>query len=278
MSFNSYLLQEATLSPNQPNSNSSQQTLSPQRHSSLNPPHVSNQPSPVSASPYLQTTNPPHHISCTTLSQHQTTSNLNSTLSPLNQTQTPNEESQSNSNNLYTCSSLPANANALPPCSKTSLSTYPMVTRSKNGIFKPKQVHLATKFPFPSLVEPTCVTQAMKHLEWKKTMLEELNALIANGTWTLVPSQLNLNVIGNKWDFRLKHNTDGSISRHTACLVAKGYHQRCGIDYHETFSPMVKPQTITLVLCHALSKEIILTIHILHHIGLKRHQLQKAIL
>lgn len=63
-----------------------------------------------------------------------------------------------------------------------------MVTHSKNEIFKPKQVHLATKFPLSSPVEPTCVTQAMKHLEWKKTMLEELNALIANGTWTLVPS------------------------------------------------------------------------------------------
>jgi len=62
-----------------------------------------------------------------------------------------------------------------------------MVTHSKNEIFKPKQVHLATKFPLSSPVEPTCVTQAMKHLKWKEAMSKEFDAFIANGTWTLVP-------------------------------------------------------------------------------------------
>lgn len=52
--------------------------------------------------------------------------------------------------------------------------------------------------------------------------------------------------------FRLKRNPDGSIARHKARLVAKGFHQRPGLDFHDTFSPVLKPQTIKLVLCLAL--------------------------
>lgn len=87
----------------------------------------------------------------------------------------------------------------------------------------------------------------------------EFMAFMRNGTWTLVPPSPHYNVIGNKWVFRLKRNPDGSISRYKARLVAKGFHQRLGIDYKETFSPVIKPQTIKIVLCIALSKSWSLT-------------------
>jgi len=54
-------------------------------------------------------------------------------------------------------------------------------------------------------------------------MLEEFNALLANGTWSLVPKQPQFNIIGNKWVFRLKRDLDGSITRYKARLVAKGF-------------------------------------------------------
>nr|KYP71076.1 Retrovirus-related Pol polyprotein from transposon TNT 1-94 [Cajanus cajan] len=102
-------------------------------------------------------------------------------------------------------------------------------------------------------VEPTCFSQAIKHPEWKAAMSEEFNALIANCTWTLVPHQSH-HIIGNKWVYRLKRNIDGSIARYKARLVAKRYHQRPGVDYNDTFSPVIKPQTIKVVLCLAISK------------------------
>nr|KYP42598.1 Retrovirus-related Pol polyprotein from transposon TNT 1-94 [Cajanus cajan] len=128
-----------------------------------------------------------------------------------------------------------------------------MVTRSKNGIFKLKAFQVS-KHPMPTVVEPTCASQALKHIVWKQAMSDEFNALMKNGTWSLVPPQPHYNVIRNKWVFRIKRNTDGSIARHKARMVAKGFHQRPGLDFKETFSPVIKPQTIKIVLCLALSR------------------------
>jgi len=130
-----------------------------------------------------------------------------------------------------------------------------MVTRSKNDIFKPKQLHLATKFPLSDQSEPSCLFQALKHSKWRQPMLEEFNALLANGTWSIVPKQPQFNIIGNKWVFSLKRDLDGSITRYKARLIAKGFHQRLGIDYTKTYSPVIKPQTIKLVLHIALSND-----------------------
>lgn len=84
-------------------------------------------------------------------------------------------------------------------------------------------------------------------------MSDEFTTLIENGTWSLVPPQPYFNIIGHKWVFWLKRNPDGSIARYKARLVAKGFHQCRGIDFKETFSPVIKPQTIKLVLCIAIS-------------------------
>ena len=129
-----------------------------------------------------------------------------------------------------------------------------MQTRAKNNIHKPiHKLNLSTILSTNSNVEPTTSAQALKHPHWRQAMSDEFNALIRNGTWTLIPSTPCQNVVGCKWIFRTKRNSDGSVDRHKARLVAKGFHQRPGIDYYDTFSLVIKPTTIRLVLSIAVS-------------------------
>ena len=132
-----------------------------------------------------------------------------------------------------------------------------MITRSKSGIFKPYQVLdlYAIMDLSSTIVEPTTFTQAQKSLHWHTTMCEEYNALLHNLTWDLVPIHHTQNIIGCKWVFRVKRNPDGSIARYKAHLVAKGFHQRPGVDFTKTFSPVVKPTTIRLILSLATTKD-----------------------
>ncbi|CAL9026369.1 unnamed protein product, partial [Prunus brigantina] len=130
---------------------------------------------------------------------------------------------------------------------------HPMVTRSKNGIFKPK-AYTATKHPLSSSLDyvPTTYHQASKFAEWRSAMQAEFNALQSTGTWILVPSSSSQNVVGCKWVFRIKKKPDGTVDRYKARLVAKGFHQKEGLDYQETFSPVAKPVTIRILLTFAV--------------------------
>ena len=62
-----------------------------------------------------------------------------------------------------------------------------------------------------------------------------------------------MNIVDNKWVFKVKYNSDGTVQQYKARLVAKGFHQQPRFDYSETFSLVIKPATIRLVLTLALS-------------------------
>ena len=82
-------------------------------------------------------------------------------------------------------------------------------------------------------------------------MKEELKMIEKNETWILVDRPTHKKVIGVKWIFKLKLNTDGSTNKHKARLVAKGYSQEPGTDFTETFATMSRLDTIKLLLALA---------------------------
>lgn len=85
-------------------------------------------------------------------------------------------------------------------------------------------------------------------------MTNEFNALISNSTWTLVPASQATNIVSCKWVFRTKCLADDTLERRKARLIAKGFLQQSGVDYEETFSPVVKTTTIRFVLAFAITK------------------------
>jgi histone deacetylase 1/2 len=103
--------------------------------------------------------------------------------------------------------------------------------------------------------EPTSVEQALGDVRWVSAMDSEHQALLRNQTCKLVPRLKGKNIIGCKWVFKVKRKADETIDKYKARLVAKGYKQRYGIDYEDTFSPVVKAVTIRLILSLAVSRD-----------------------
>ena len=148
---------------------------------------------------------------------------------------------------------IPAAPAFVPTPILSSTNVHPMCTRAKSGITKRKPGFLATNTSLYSSVdylttEPPTYAIACKIPQWHAAMASEFDALQRQATWTLVPPSSSQHVIGCRWVFKLKRNTDGSVARFKARLVAKGNHQQAGLDFDETFSPVVKPATVRLVL------------------------------
>jgi hypothetical protein len=86
-------------------------------------------------------------------------------------------------------------------------------------------------------------------------MEEEYRALISNGTWELVPRPQGSNVVTGKWVFTHRLHADGTLDHYKARWVLRGFIQRPGVDYDETFSLVVKPATVRTVLATAVSRD-----------------------
>ncbi len=86
---------------------------------------------------------------------------------------------------------------------------------------------------------------------WLAAIKTELDAIEDNKTWTLVPRTEADNILTSKWVFKCKEilKADGKISKkYRARLVSRGFQQKEGIDYHETYAPVVKFTTLRMFL------------------------------
>lgn len=116
-----------------------------------------------------------------------------------------------------------------------SLSFYAFVTQM-SGVVISNNVH-----------------EALKILEWKEAIFEEMKALEKNTTWEPVYLPKGKIVVGCKWVFNVKYGSDGSLEMYKARLVAKGFTHTYGIDYSETFSPVAKLDTVQVLLSVAVN-------------------------
>jgi len=139
-----------------------------------------------------------------------------------------------------------------------------MVTRSQTGHLKPRSfpgfhIYYFTRHPLQALhagmviSKPCTYAQAASLSEWNAAMDTEFQALLKNDTWSLCSRPLGKNMVPCKWVFKLKRQPDGSIEHHKARLVAVGYLQKSGIDFHDTFNPVIKPSIVHMVLTIVVS-------------------------
>jgi hypothetical protein len=98
------------------------------------------------------------------------------------------------------------------------------------------------------IYEPQVFKEAKGRHEWEKPMEAEHESLMKKQTWDLKALPLGKKPIGYKWVYKVKYKVDGTLDKYKAWLVAKGFSQREGIDYEETFSPIAKMSTIHLIL------------------------------
>ncbi|RDX69151.1 hypothetical protein CR513_51774, partial [Mucuna pruriens] len=134
-----------------------------------------------------------------------------------------------------------------------------MQTRAKPSIVQPR---LHPTFLLTHM-EPTTTKQALAYPTWYLAMKDEYDVLIHNNTWTLVPLPFDRHPIVYKWVFRVKENHDDYIKKHKAYLM-----EILGFDYNETFSLVLKPITI----------HIIITLSLTHYWPLKQLDVNNAFL
>lgn len=105
--------------------------------------------------------------------------------------------------------------------------------------------------------EPENYKEAVKSefcSQWKAAMKDEFDSLIKNNTWVLVEKPANQRIVDNKWVFKIK--TEQKNIRYKARLVARGFTQEYGVNYFETFAPVVRFSSIRLILALAAQRKM----------------------
>jgi hypothetical protein len=100
--------------------------------------------------------------------------------------------------------------------------------------------------------------------EWQEAVTTEYKSLLESQTWESVILPPGKNLVGSKWVFKVKENADGTIERYKARLVAQGFSQKFGIDYEDTFAPVVKYTSIRTILAIAAKRDMEI-----HHMDVK---------
>ena len=103
--------------------------------------------------------------------------------------------------------------------------------------------------------EPTCFEEVVQKKEWMDAMTEEYHSIIKNDVWEVVPRPKNKDVVSSKWIYKIKHAVDENIEKHKARFLARGFSQKEGIGYEETFSLVSRYTSIRTIIALAAKRK-----------------------
>jgi hypothetical protein len=101
--------------------------------------------------------------------------------------------------------------------------------------------------------EPTTFEEAVQKGQWKEAMAEEHQSIMKNEVWEIVPRPKEKSVVTSKWVYKIKHAADGRVDKYKARFVARGFSQKEGEDYDETFSTVARYTSIRAIISFAAS-------------------------
>ena len=135
--------------------------------------------------------------------------------------------------------------------------------KSPSGLVRPARELAKSVTETSSKVrEPKTYNEAVNNPingnRWREAIDEELWNLDTHQTWCYTPLPDNRKAIGCKWVFKVKYNSDGSVERYKARLVAQGFYQLHGIDYTETFASTIRHKSLRIFLAIATMLGMIL--------------------
>jgi hypothetical protein len=148
---------------------------------------------------------------------------------------------------------------------KTQKQEKPRKARSKSTVVSntlSSKMNFMGNFSKNFQENPLTLIEAMMRRDtnkWIESMKVEIKNLTKNNTWKLVELPKNRKAVKSKWVFNIKRNKNGKVEKYKSRLVAKGCSQKAGIDYQETFSPVVRYASMRLIL--AISVEYDFIVH-----------------
>jgi len=99
-----------------------------------------------------------------------------------------------------------------------------------------------------SVAEPSSFQETTQHHVWVDSMVEEHSSIMTNDVWEVVPRSEDRSIVGSKWIYKIKYAADDSVEKYKVRFVAKGYAQKEGVDYEETFAPIARYTSIWSVI------------------------------
>ncbi|KAD6795877.1 hypothetical protein E3N88_06773 [Mikania micrantha] len=154
--------------------------------------------------------------------------------------------------NDYVVTFPPSVDHAHPASTQDTSTVYP----STHFISYENFTHVHKRFlaAITTNVEPKNFKQAMQDPKWVEAMKQEIQALEKNNTWTIETLPEGKRAIDSKWVYKIKYKPNGDVERYKARLVARGFTQIEGEDFHDTFAPVAKLVTVRTLLAVATKR------------------------